>query len=356
MIRFRQAEEKDYNSINDFYNRINSSKRSIEQFTWQFHNCPYGPSIYIIGEDEDKIVGTNCVIPIELVTSENKTILTGKSEDTLVDPAYRGQNIFFNLYQVLFEACKENGIKVVWGFTSAYKPFKKLGFRIPYIHQQGLAVNKIFPSYNYLSQLNKKNNLVSRAKILGLCIYSKLKFAISFHSTNIKEYRISIQEEILDNVDSLIQTNLISNRGSFAINQSPDFQKWRIYDNPNYHRVHTYGFYDDNQILKGLIIFNSHPNKAVYISQSTFHSDLSSKVVSAMINYATHKMFQQGITFIRNWHFDHNHYNKSEIGNYHNAGYIVIRRGIGMVWKELDGFELNPDGFHLSRIATQGVI
>ncbi len=86
MVEYRQANESDYVNINNFHNRIYSSNRTLEQFYWEFHNCPHGKSIYIIGEDGDKIVGTNCVIPIELIDSNKNIILTGKSEDTLVDP------------------------------------------------------------------------------------------------------------------------------------------------------------------------------------------------------------------------------------------------------------------------------
>lgn len=355
MVKYRQAIEKDYKSINDFYNRIYSSNRTLKQFYWEFHNCPCGKSIYIIAEDGEKIVGTNCVIPIELINSNKQIILTGKSEDTLVDPDYRGQNIFYNLYQLLFEKCIEHDIKVVWGFTSAYKPFKKLGFDIPYEHQQNLVVNKIFSSYIYLSGLNKNNILLDRMKIFGLCIYSKLKFTNSTNSSVLKRFHIS-RQEILEQITDLIHTNLNANEDTIAIHQSPEFQKWRIYQNPNYHRVHTFGFYDKNDRLKGLIVVNSHPDKIAYISHSIFHAELKQEEIIAMITYTTKEMFKDGITLIRNWLFDHNSYNTNEIELYKRAKYTILNRGIGLVWKELQGFQLNPKGFHLSRIATQGVI
>ena len=85
MVTYRLATPDDYEKINSFYNRIYQSNRTIEQFLWEFNDGPFGRSIYVIAEDNGKIVGTNCVIPIELVTSNNRIIRSGKSEDTLVE-------------------------------------------------------------------------------------------------------------------------------------------------------------------------------------------------------------------------------------------------------------------------------
>ncbi len=354
MVEYRLANETDYININDFHNRLFSSNRTIEQFYWEFQNCPHGKSIYIIAEDGNKVVGTNCVIPIELIDANNNIILTGKSEDTLVDPAYRGQNIFYNIYQKLFEECEKSGIRSIWGFTSAAKPFGKLGFDIPYDHKQSLAVNKVTSSYKYLSGLNVKNRFIDRIKIFGLCTFSKLKMMQLTKTSIIKKYRIS-RENVLDGVLELIKENLKADEGSFAINQSSDFQNWRIYQNPNYSRVHTFGFYDDKNILQGLIVLNSHPNKIAYICHSTFHNNLAKKDVIAMIKYATKEIFGEGIALIRNWNFTHNSYKKKETEAYIKARYVFLNRGIGFVWKELGDFKLDPKGFQLSRIASQGV-
>jgi len=302
-----------------------------------------------------QIVGTNCVIPINLIDSDNRTIRTGKSEDTLVDPDYRGQNIFYDLYQVLFEECVDSEIRVIWGFTSALKPFKKLGFKVPYDHQQSLAVNKVISSYKYLSELNKYNKLIDRVKILGLCVLSKLKLSCSFNSIAINRFRVS-RNEVTEGVNELIMANLNEVKVSFAILQTSDYQKWRVYKNPNYYKTYTFGYYDKDEDLKSVIVINSHPNKSAYIVQSSFHPDLSNQDAIGMIKYATKVMFQDGITLIRNWHFNHNQFSKTEADLFRSAGYKFLNRGVGFVWKELDGFELAPEGFNLSRMATQGVV
>lgn len=355
MVNYRLAKESDYEKINAFHNRIYKSNRTLEQFYWEFHNCPFGKSIYVIAEDDDKIVGTNCVIPIELIDRNNRKILSGKSEDTLVDPDYRGQKIFYKIYEFLFEKCREANIDVIWGFTSAIKPFTKLGFEIPFNHLQSLSVNHISKSYDYLKSLNPSNKLLDKFKILGLCVFSKMKGIDQFKKSN-SEYTINENQREVKGVDGLISRNLSTAEVLFAINQSSQFQNWRIYDNPNFHKVHTYRFLNKDQETMALIVFNSHPNQIAYVSQSTFHPALKPDEKTHILQHATGRLFSDGIHLVRTWHFRTNSLNRDEIETFNSSGYTVLNRGLGFVWKELRNVNLNPNNFFLSRIATQGKI
>lgn len=356
MVTYRQASEADYPRINDFYNRIYSAKRTLAQFRWEFHEAPAGPSIYIIAEDGDKVVGSQCIIPITLIDAQGHHIRSGKSEDTLLDPDYRGQGIFNKLYEVLFQRCSEVGIQVIWGFTSAAKPFEKLGFQIPYAHQQNLAVNRILPAYRYLITLNPKNSAMSKFKILGLSVLAKLRFAFtSVNARMLTPFMMRVGDASEGN-DALLASQMAKQPGAFSILQDADFQEWRVYQNPNYHQVHTYGFYDSSGRLVASIVFNSKANRVAYVVQSLFHADLEPATVAAMLRVASKALFASGITLIRNWVFAHNAYQTAEIAHFEAAGYRTLQRGIGLVWKPLDGFELAPEGFLLSRIATQGTV
>jgi GNAT superfamily N-acetyltransferase len=177
MIEYIVATENDYQAINDFHNRLYQKNRTIEQFRWEFHDCPARTGIYIIAKDTEKntVIGTQAVIPIELITDKGEIILSGKSEDTLVDPEYRGKRIFNNMYEMLFDECTKAGINYIWGFTTAKKPFRKMNFEIPWDQAQTLMVNKIIPAYKYFSSLNAKNSFKDKIKILALSYISKIK-------------------------------------------------------------------------------------------------------------------------------------------------------------------------------------
>ena len=354
MITYRLATEKDYKNINDFHNRIYKSDRTIEQFCWEFHDAPAGHSIYIIAEDGDKVIGTQCAIPIYLITSGGEKIYSGKSEDTLVDPDYRGQNIFNKLYEILFRECSAKGIKVIWGFTSAIKPFIKMGFETPFEHKQVLAVNKIHRSYKHLSSLNKKNKLIDKLKIFVLCCLSKTRYILKPKKTKTGAYTVSTINVL--NVEELLLSNLRGYQNSFAIEQSKEYQKWRIYDNPNYYKPYTFSYRNADNKLMGVITVNIQKDGVSFIIQSLFHYDMDSKIKSKFIRHVTSSLFSEGVSIIRNWVFDHNLFNKNEIEYYLQAKYFKVDNGVSLVWKKLDDFNLSADGFFLSRIATQGVI
>lgn len=353
MVTYRLAHPSDYENINAFYNRIHQTNRTMEQFVWEFHDAPDGQSIYVIAEDEGKVVGTNCVIPINLLTSENQIIRSGKSEDTLVDPEYRGQNIFYNIYAFLFEQCKAAEIQVIWGFTSAKKPFSKMGFEIPFDHYQSLAVKHVGKSYSYLSQLNPANTFRDKLKIYGLCVLAKWRK--SPNKQLLAPYTC-VEMPITEGVDQLLKANLGQHPGTFLIHQHAQFQEWRLYKNPNYFKVHTFGYYDKDQQLIALLVYNSHPNGIAFNGQTTFHPDLSQETKVAMLQDATARLFKQGIHLVRNWTFKTNALNKELTELHARAGYYNLDRGIGFVWKRLDDRPLDPNQFVLSRIATQGVI
>jgi GNAT superfamily N-acetyltransferase len=356
MVTYRLATEADYVSINNFHNRIYKSNRTIEQFYWEFHDCPFGASVYVVAVDGQKIVGTNCVIPIMLTNERQENILTGKSEDTLVDPDYRGQNIFNNIYDFLYDRCRDRGIKVIWGYTSAKKPFEKIGFSVPFDHQQSLMVNNIGESYQYLSRLNDKNTVSKKIQIFGLCVISKTKSIFSMLNVKKPNFKIVVNNKILDQVDGLIKSNAQAGNDIFYINQTPDFNQWRFYNNPNFYKTHTFGFYDNEGELRALILLNSHPNRIAYINQCYFDQSISEKERSEILKWASRQLFKEKIALIRNWHFNTNTINIDEMNTHKLAGFISLNKGIGFVWKELVETDLNPKNFYLNRVSTQGVI
>src|SRR4051812_39037900 len=96
----RLAQNTDTEGINKLYNTSYKSERTLEKFNWEFNSGPAGKSIYVVAEFKNEIVGTQCVIPYYVITSENETILSGKSEDTLVSHAHRGKKVFEKMYSL----------------------------------------------------------------------------------------------------------------------------------------------------------------------------------------------------------------------------------------------------------------
>jgi len=356
MIEYLIATEKDYKDINNFYNRLHNSNRTIEQFRWEFHDGPVMNGIYIIAKDTEKniVIGSQAVIPINLITADGTIILSGKSEDTLVDPNYRGKRIFNNMYEKLFEECTKTGINYIWGFTTAKKPFLKMDFEIPWSHSQTLIVNNPIESYKYLASLNKNNTLIDKTKILGLSMVSKLKgFSLKAISKN-SGYEIKEEKalNVLDLTKEVIQKN---GDDSFGIYQDEAYQKWRFYNNPNLETIDSFTITHNGRLV-GTFISNTNKEKIAYIAQCLLSPSLSPEAKKEFISYCTLQLYNNGVHLIRNWNFIHTPINNQEIKDFEASGYIHLERGVPFVWKTQIDKGLSVSNFVISRIASEGTI
>ena len=361
-IEISLLQDLDIDEVIRFYNSIYKSTRTREKFDWEFKDAAAGKAIYVIAKDTNtkKIVGTQCAIPIELITTGGKTILTAKSEDTLVDPAYRGLNIFENMYKLLFEECKKSRITYLWGFTSAKKPFLKLGFSIPYDHSQSLKVFDILPSYKYLSGLNATNTTGAKIKIMLLCGIARgvtLKNYFFSGDDLIQDFETTVKSKVQTIDNSELQKSLVNNH--FAIKQNADYLNWRVKNNPYHEKIVSVTFSSKAHEVAN-IIFNEHKPGIWYLLNDVYTQELSQKQKVAMLHRSI-KLLQyqenREVDLIRAMDFSHNDYAIKEMQQRKNIGFVHLDRGISFVWISLDEQNtLNAKDFILSRIATQGIV
>ncbi|MBK9982949.1 MAG: GNAT family N-acetyltransferase [Saprospiraceae bacterium] len=360
-ISISLLQDADIPELLDFYNLINKDNRDKEKFLWEFYNAPAGKAIYVIAKDADtqKIIGSQCAIPVDLITHTGDVIRTGKSEDTLVHPDYRGLSIFENMYAMLFEKCRESGIKYLWGFTSAKKPFLRLGFTIPFDHSQSLMVLNIFSSYKYLSNLNAKNTTGSLLKIFALCFLARL---ISFKrywpsSPSLKnKFSFSAYDKSVVKENNLIPENKYK---GYWIKQDISYISWRIEKNPYLEGVHNVYFSRASDIVANLI-FNHHKNGTWYLINDTYADGITADEKAMMMKKSIALLAgkkQTSVNLIRAWDFRHNQHGLDEIQERKKAGFFHLDRGISFVWKSLDPDDmLDAMDFNLSRLASQGTI
>ena len=95
-IEIRLLKDGEELEVIRLFNSSHPQQRSLEHFHWEFRDAPAGKGIYVVAFDteQNKIVGTQAAIPIELICNNGERMLTAKSEDTLLDPAYRGKGLF----------------------------------------------------------------------------------------------------------------------------------------------------------------------------------------------------------------------------------------------------------------------
>jgi GNAT superfamily N-acetyltransferase len=351
-ITIRLLKNDEIEFANNFFNRIYQVNRSIKDFQWEFLNGPFGVAIYIIAVDdafdsEIKIVGIQCAIPIELTNAKGNVVLTAKSEDTLVDPSYRGQKIFEMMYNLLFEECKKAGIKYIWGFTPAKKAFERIGFQIPFAAHQALMVFKPLESFSYLSVLNKQNKLLDKLKIAGLISLSflfafrqRLSFPASF---TVKQLPIQSKIEIIK--------NMVPNSPLFFLNMDGNYVLWRLNENPFNNNYKNFQFLAEGKLIADAIINQS---QVGYIEQLIFAEGTSLDTQKNVL-FQLIRLMKKKIGFIRMLCFDVNTELKSQEALFRQCGFIVLKRGAHFVWRPLfPNDDLNPRSLFLTRLFTQG--
>lgn len=356
-IQISFLNETDIDEINDFYFSIYNKPRSKGQFLWEFFKAPAGEAIYVVAKDSDslKIVGTQCAIPIELIDQNGTVFLTAKSEDTLVHPEYRGLNIFENMYNLLLDECKARGIKYIWGFTTAKKPFLKIGFTIPFDQSQSMMVLNVIKSYRYISSLNSENNFLTKAKIFLACFGSKV---ISF-KRHLFYFKQQFDYSISNSSIEFDRDKIKSSSKGFLIKQDSSYLKWRVIDNTYYKKIFNIYFSKNGKVLAN-IIFNQHKEGIWYLVNTIFSNEIPEKEKIQLQNMAVHLLVKSEkglVSLIRTWEFTHNNDGRDEIEIRKKVGFFYIKRGLSFVWKNLDDSnELDAKDFTLSRIATQGNI
>lgn len=351
-IIVRRLLQNEIAKANDFFNSVYKTNRSLEDFRWEFLEGPDGPAVYVAAIDDSvpdgRVVGIQAAIPLSLVNVQGHSILSAKSEDTLVDPSYRGQRIFERMYELLFDECKKDGIEVIWGFTPAKKAFERIQFEIPFETQQALMVFKPIKAFRYLSSLNAKNTRVDRLKIAALSFLSKSTAGLKSFGSNadlvIKKVELSGKEDTL--------RDLCPSSTLYHLKMSPDFITWRIKNNPFNNKYESYQVSSSGTLVADVLI-NFRPEGFAYVEQMIFKEQLSDKEREAVIRQIV-RIIRSRANFIRVLLFDTNPALSSQIQLLKKSGFVVLRRGSHFVWRSIGDSELTPHNIFLNRLFTQG--
>ncbi len=102
--------------------------RTAAQWSWEYARPANGPPAYAVSTHRGAVVGTQAYIPIEFLL-DGRILLTGKDEDTLIAPAYRGLGLLDEMYLLLARRATADGVSLWWGFTNtAVRPLLRNGY------------------------------------------------------------------------------------------------------------------------------------------------------------------------------------------------------------------------------------
>lgn len=225
-----------------FTNQYSNKVRTLQEWEWEFESYDSNSQIYVFGEKNGDVIGTQALLPISIIIN-NMTILSAKSEETLVHPKFRGKNVFDNMYDLAFTEANLNKIQLIWGFTDAKKPFSKVGF---HVFDKGLnTFIFVLSVFKAVKQINiKKNEHKLKAilkRIFFLIVFFINKYAnLTRYKPSIRRinYDIKIIDEFNEETDKLCQEISECFPELVTVDRNKVYMKWRITDNPHYlHKI-----------------------------------------------------------------------------------------------------------------------
>ncbi len=253
------------------------------------------------------------------------------------------------MYKLLIEECKKNNIVFLWGFTYADKPFRKIGFEIPFKSTMANLVINPTKSAAYFYSITAKKNISSYLKILGLSYASYFKFLL------LKIRRRSGLKLQIENIDfNTPDFNYLQYPGLFGLKLDDKFMEYRIHKNPYSKSYKTVSLFEEG-VLKASVVYNINKEKRGFIIHSYFDKDLSENKSKNFIKEAIFQTDLKKCFVIRYWGFKHNVQNADEASILKKNHFVFLNQGISFVGLNLKQEKpIKFTDFVLSRMASQG--
>ena len=273
--KIREIRTADINEVISFHNDSTGDKRTPEHWIWEYKSNYPDLSVFTVVEDEGCIGGTQGMIPI-YINVKGKRYLSGKSENSLLNPKYRGRTLFQELYEFAMSLSKAKNMHCVWGYTPAVKVWRnKLGFSVyeNVMYESILILNL----RNALSAILKSRQTVARKiKLSLLTLFSylySLIFRLSLGSqrqSSKMEFSIEPRLRRPDDLNRLYGRLREKYPDLIHIDQDEKYIMWRIYNNPNI-KYKTYFIYEGNS-LSGYCYVSTNDKKRAFLTDFTFES------------------------------------------------------------------------------------
>jgi hypothetical protein len=254
-VKIRGIADSDKERVFSLHNETYHDSRSPEDWLWEYKTCYPESSVFVIGEVEGHIVGTQGMIPI-LLNIRGQERLTAKSENSLLKRSYRGGTLFQEMYDLAMTMCRERGICCVWGFTTATKVWRdKLRFSV-YENAVQTYVLTLKPGELPASVQNKMRNKFASVLVLLSYLYSSVR-CCAYDLLNAREEQgVAVENEprSRNDLDQLYVRLRLKYRGLIHIEQNSNYLNWRIANNPN--NQYTEYFVYEREMLRAYCYLN----------------------------------------------------------------------------------------------------
>ena len=366
----RKGEEE---LCNAFHNRMYGANRTIDQWRWGFVPSlfPCDTIPYAVVEDKAQIVGTQALIPIRMIDRQG-VFWTAKSEGTILDPAYRGKELFDAMYGLMFEFAEKHRMPYIWGFTQAEKPLTRIGFQIP------AKTTQLFFPFSRRAEFNiasgPPSSLAAHAKAAGYRLglaaassFSSLRLALASQrsSRNRKSgaLRIRTLTEPPPDAGSLCK-EFIRQQGGKTIFRDADYLRWRLFSNPYFKSLFR-AVYDGDHLIGWVAFSISDTGMSYLVDLMAIDSSRKGlrveEVTRVLLGEAVLGARNLGAVAIPGWQFNDHPFDRNLLAAAKSLGFYHIRKGHAMVICPLEaareaGFDQTFSDWYVNRIFTEGVL
>lgn len=315
--------DEDIEECNDFYNRAYGSKRTLEQWHWQFNHLLWGKRPFVVAKEGGRVVGTQALMPITMLDVEGD-ILTAKSEETLVDSSMRGKGVFQKMYEPLTAFALEQGVKAIWGFTPANKAFEAIGFQVPnrtsqLVHPLSVRAGAAFED----SVGTGMRGVTMSAAIGAASLVSAALVALA--SDRSRGIRLEILEQPPAEADTLCR-EFVRGWGGTTILRDSAYMKWRYYDNPVV-RATLLGAYRGDTLV-GWMAYSLDESSIGYIVDTiVLRTEQAPRILHALMLQAVLTLRAAGAVAIRSWRLNAHPFDQLISKVARRLGFYLLRRG-----------------------------
>lgn len=377
-IRFASVE--DGAACNHFYNEGHNKRRTMAQWEWEFvsRDFPDRNLLYVIAEDQGQVIASQALIPIRMA-DRSGVFWTAKSEETLVDPAYRGRQVFEKMYELLKQFAQGAGIRSIWGFTPATRAFARIGFQTPgktsqiFLPFTGRAIPVLLdrqPETGNRTALRRIGRLAYRTAGAFAGLVSSLEFRLKSPAVPAPypgEDRTTLHFRHLTSAPAEagdVCRLFIRQWGGCTIFRDASYLQWRLFDNPHVKALFRGAYVGDQ--LCGWVAYALGDDGMGYvvdlIAVDGVKPDVPArKIVRGLLSLAVNELRQMGALGVRGWHVNEHPFDRLVLREAKALGFWHIRRGHDVVILYTPGTEAetalgNFRDWYVTRIYTEGLL
>lgn len=295
----RQYQPGDERYINVLYKKVTNRNRSIDEYKWEWLETWNGRgNIWLLfdqdREEDDRLIGQFSLIPTP-VHILGDIYLTGKTENCMMHPDYKGKSLYFPHEEKYFQKAKEK-YKIFFTTTANEGLAWAVRQKLKYTPLDIWANYYYFLNTNFLKeniQLQIKKKFKSLGLVANLISYLFSIYYLFFKQLKRRSFVKNVKMYDEQNAPlSEIENLWTDNKDIFviSIDRNKEYLEWRINKNP-YHNHFYLAQYSEGKLLGYLIFYKDKKNVIRIVDIIAEHKriDIYNNLVFNLVHHASNE-------------------------------------------------------------------